>query len=133
MISGALVLLKSGEGAESVQVRAVWDGLMEVAPNPEAACVADPAVLEAIIRPLGFHRFRARAIGSMSHDYLNVSWSRPSQLRHVGKYASDAYFIFCRCVQHLCSVLVAEQSSKSKLLRQVLYISVYVACTNCKP
>jgi hypothetical protein len=84
-----------------VQVRAVWRSLMEVVPNAESACFADPDLLEAIIRPLGFHRFRARAIGAMSHDYLHMSWSRPSQLRYVGKYASDAYFIFCRCVQDL--------------------------------
>lgn len=79
------------------QVRAVWPRLMELAPTPQAACAASPDALEATIHSLGFHRSRARAIGAMSHDYLHTPWTRPSQLRHVGKYASDAYFMFCRC------------------------------------
>ena len=80
-----------------MQVRAVWPRLMALAPTPEAACAASPDALEATIHSLGFHRSRARSIGAMSHDYLHTAWSRPSQLRFVGKYASDAYFIFCRC------------------------------------
>ena len=78
------------------QVRSVWALLMELAPTPEAATSADPAALEELIRPLGFHRFRARAIVALSEDYLRLSWRQPSELRHVGKYASDAYFMFCR-------------------------------------
>jgi hypothetical protein len=68
---------------------------MAVIPDAQSAASADPSVLEAIIQPLGFHRFRARAIVAMSADYLRP-WSRPSELRFIGKYASDAYFIFCR-------------------------------------
>lgn len=71
---------------------------MAVIPTAADAAAADPAVLEAIIRPLGFFRFRARAIVAMSTDFLAPTWTRPSQLRFVGKYGSDAYFIFCRCV-----------------------------------
>ena len=68
---------------------------MAVIPNAETAAEADPCALEAIIQPLGFQRFRARGIIAMSSDYLRP-WSRPSELRFIGKYASDAYWIFCR-------------------------------------
>jgi hypothetical protein len=69
---------------------------MVVVPDAQTAADADPAVIEGIIQPLGFHRFRARAIVAMSTDYLRP-WKRPSELRYIGKYASDAYWIFCRC------------------------------------
>ena len=80
-----------------MQVRKVWPALMALAPSPRAAAAADVGALEALLHPLGFFRFRARAIVAMSADYLDKEWTRPSELRHVGKYASDAYFLFCRC------------------------------------
>jgi hypothetical protein len=79
-----------------MQVRRLWDDLMAVIPDAETAADADPAAIEAVIRPLGFQRFRARGIIAMSADYL-LPWTRPSELRFIGKYASDAYWIFCRC------------------------------------
>jgi 3-methyladenine DNA glycosylase/8-oxoguanine DNA glycosylase len=79
------------------QVRKVWPALLAVCPGPEAAASADVEALSELIRPLGFFRFRARAIVAMSNDFMHLDWRRPSELRHIGKYASDAYFIFCRC------------------------------------
>lgn len=69
---------------------------MEVIPDAQTAAAADPCALEVIIQPLGFQRFRALGIIAMSVDYLRP-WARPSELRFIGKYASDAYWIFCRC------------------------------------
>lgn len=77
---------------------------MAVIPDAQTAAVADPAAIEVVIQPLGFQRFRARGIISMSSDYLRP-WSRPSELRFVGKYASDAYWIFCRCGPQTCMLM----------------------------
>eukprot|EP00892_Ulva_mutabilis_P012444 jgi/Ulvmu1/9572/UM054_0002.1 len=79
----------------ATQLRRIWGDLMHAIPDAQAGAAADPARLERIIQPLGFYRFRARAILAMSEDYLRP-WRQPTELRFVGKYASDAYFIFCR-------------------------------------
>lgn len=83
---------------------------MAAIPDAQAGAAADPAHLESIIHPLGFHRFRARAIVAMSADYLRP-WRQPTELRYVGKYASDAYFIFCRCDPDLLDHLRVEATS----------------------
>lgn len=89
-----------------LQVRRVWDDLMAIVPDAQAGASAEPDRLEQVIQSLGFHRFRARAIVAMSADYLRP-WRRPSELRYVGKYASDAYFIFCRCAPALFNTCAA--------------------------
>lgn len=80
----------------ATQVRKViWD-FFKCCPTPETACAADPAGIETLIHPLGLHRKRALSLQRMSHDYLHKNWCTPEELHACGKYAADAYFIFCR-------------------------------------
>jgi hypothetical protein len=107
-----------------VQVRKIWADLMVICPDPATASDADEAAIETLLYPLGFYRFRARAIVSMSADYLNLPWRRPSELRYVGKYASDAYFIFCRC-----AVRAEAHCWRTRLiLASLAYLSCSVCC-----
>lgn len=85
-----------------MQVRAIWADLMAIADSPEAAAALDPAAIEPLLRPQGLSNVKARAIVAMSTDFLKPDWRRPSELRHIGKYASDAYFLFCRCASSPC-------------------------------
>jgi len=65
-------------------------------PTPSAASLADLNKVENLIQPLGLSKKRSKALVKMSNDYINKDWkSNPELLYGVGKYASDAYHIFC--------------------------------------
>ena len=65
-------------------------------PGPKEMSQADPGEIESIIQPLGLSQRRSRALVKMSEDYLQKDWKdRPDVLYGIGKYASDAYRIFC--------------------------------------
>lgn len=66
-------------------------------PGPEAMASANPVEIEEIIQPLGLSRRRSRALVQMSKDYMQKDWqNQPEVLYGIGKYASDAYRIFCK-------------------------------------
>lgn len=52
--------------------------------------------IQDIVQPLGLFRKRAAAIRRFSAEYLQHPWTCPTQLYGVGKYGSDAYWMFCR-------------------------------------
>jgi len=65
-------------------------------PTPEIAANADPIEIQKMISPLGLSERRSRSLVKMSNDYINKDWKRsPDVLYGIGKYASDAYMIFC--------------------------------------
>jgi len=65
-------------------------------PDPETAAATDPVEIERMIQPLGLSQRRSKALVMMSIGYLNESWKdSPDVLYGVGKYAVDAYRIFC--------------------------------------
>ena len=65
-------------------------------PNPKQASQADPKEIEKMIQPLGLSRRRSVSLVRMSNDYLLKDWkNQPDVLYGIGKYASDAYLIFC--------------------------------------
>jgi len=65
-------------------------------PTPESAAIANQADLQKMIQPLGLSERRSKALIRMSNDYLVKDWkSSPEVLYGIGKYASDAYRIFC--------------------------------------
>jgi len=78
------------------QVRTVIWKLFSTYPTPEAAIAANTTDLEVLLRPLGLFRKRALAMQKLSEEYLNLNWQRPEELHGIGKYAADAYYIFCR-------------------------------------
>ena len=66
-------------------------------PEPAAMASANPAEIEEIIQPLGLSRRRSKALVQMSKDYMQKEWQdQPEVLYGIGKYASDAYRIFCK-------------------------------------
>ena len=65
-------------------------------PTPDAASTADADEIAEMIQPLGLSQRRSKALGRMSNDYLRKDWmDSPENLNVIGKYASDAYRIFC--------------------------------------
>ena len=65
-------------------------------PTPKALANADEQELLNLIAPLGLSERRMRALKRMSDDYINLDWEDdPKCLYGIGKYASDAYQIFC--------------------------------------
>jgi len=64
-------------------------------PTPEATIAARVDDLACLLRPMGLHRLRASQIIRLSKDYRKP-WSSPRRdLYGVGKYAEDAWRIFC--------------------------------------
>jgi len=72
-----------------------WE-VLERWPRPEYLARADFFELVDLIKPLGLSQKRAKALKRMSGDYYHVDWQDdPTCLYGIGKYASDAYRIFC--------------------------------------
>ena len=66
-------------------------------PKPADMANAHPSEIEEIIQPLGLSRRRSKALVQMSKDYMQKDWrDQPEVLYGIGKYASDAYRIFCK-------------------------------------
>ena len=64
--------------------------------GPEAAASASLIEVQEMIQPLGLSKRRANALIQMSEGYLKKNWREdPKVLYGIGKYASDAYQIFC--------------------------------------
>lgn len=83
----------------AVQVRKViWD-LLKAYPTPDAMIGASNEDLETFLQPLGMYRKRSIALRRFSREYMDTPeevWSKdPTILFGVGRYASDAYKIFC--------------------------------------
>lgn len=77
------------------QVKGVLDNLFLKCPTAESVMEVEEEELEQMLRPLGLQKKRARAIKVFSHQYLGNEWTHVTQLHGVGKYAADAYAIFC--------------------------------------
>jgi methyl-CpG-binding domain protein 4 len=68
----------------------------ELYPTAEKASVANQSSVQEMIQPLGLSQRRSKALIRMSNDYLTKDWKdSPESLYGIGKYASDAYRIFC--------------------------------------
>lgn len=55
----------------------------------------DEEEIEEVIRNLGLQKTRAKKMKRFSQEYLGEDWTHVTQLHGVGKYAADAYAIFC--------------------------------------
>jgi len=65
-------------------------------PDARHAALSDPRKIQKMIQPLGLSERRSMALFKMSNDYLKKDWrDKPEILYGIGKYASDAYRIFC--------------------------------------
>ncbi|XP_004231530.2 methyl-CpG-binding domain protein 4-like protein isoform X1 [Solanum lycopersicum] len=78
-----------------VQVRRVVDEFFTLCPNAVAATEVAVEDIEKLLRPLGLYTKRSLSIPRLSQEYLGKNWTHVTQLHGIGKYAADAYAIFC--------------------------------------
>lgn len=72
-----------------------WKALKRY-PTPESMATANFNELKNIIKDIGLIQRRTKALKNMSYDYLNKDWrDDPTKLYGIGKYGSDAYYLFC--------------------------------------
>ena len=70
--------------------------VLERYPTPKDMANADFEELKNMIKDIGLIQRRTRALKNMSYDYLNKDWKdNPAKLYGIGKYGSDAYYLFC--------------------------------------
>ena len=70
--------------------------VLEKYPNPQAMSLANFNELKNMIKDIGLIQRRTNALKKMSYDYLNKDWkANPVVLYGIGKYGSDAYYLFC--------------------------------------
>lgn len=86
------MLLNKTSGA---QTRGVISDLFALCPNAKTATQVEEKEIETLIKPLGLQKKRSKMIKRFSLEYLQESWTHVTQLHGVGKYAADAYAIFC--------------------------------------
>ncbi|CAN7077003.1 unnamed protein product [Brassica oleracea var. botrytis] len=86
------MLLNKTSGA---QTRGVISDLFALCPNAKTATKVEEKEIETLIKPLGLQNKRSKMIKRFSLEYLQESWTHVTQLHGVGKYAADAYAIFC--------------------------------------
>ncbi|KAG9439692.1 hypothetical protein H6P81_019857 [Aristolochia fimbriata] len=77
------------------QAERVISNLFALCPNAKSATEVEAEEIEKVIQTLGLQKKRARMIQRFSNEYLKEDWTHVTQLHGVGKYAADAYAIFC--------------------------------------
>ncbi|KAK8448342.1 hypothetical protein SEVIR_7G035400v4 [Setaria viridis] len=77
------------------QVKKKLKGFFRRYPDAQTACTADPEKMAEYLAPLGLQRVKANRIQKLSKDYVSEEWTYITELFGVGKYAADAYAIFC--------------------------------------
>ncbi|KAG6472978.1 methyl-CpG-binding domain protein 4-like protein isoform X2 [Zingiber officinale] len=77
------------------QVARVLPGLFLMCPNAEAMSKVDEEEMEKVIHSLGLQKKRSNMLKRFSCEYLRDDWIYVTQLHGIGKYAADAYAIFC--------------------------------------
>ena len=77
------------------QVDKIYQALFYNYPDAASMAKADQNFLAKLLRPLGLHNRRSKALIRFSREYLALSWKTPSDLHACGKYADDCYKIFC--------------------------------------
>ncbi|CAA7047601.1 unnamed protein product [Microthlaspi erraticum] len=86
------MLLNRTSGA---QTRGVIAAVFALCPDAKTATEVEEKEIETLIKPLGMQKKRAKMIQRLSQEYLEENWTHVTQLHGVGKYAADAYAIFC--------------------------------------
>ena len=64
-------------------------------PVPASLLGADEQELQKLIKPLGMWRKRTKTLKRFTEEYLTMEWQSPKDLYGCGKYADDAWRIFC--------------------------------------
>lgn len=77
------------------QAKGVISEFFSLCPDAMTCTSVPTEEIERIITPLGLQKKRAVMLQRFSAEYLSESWTYVTQLHGVGKYAADAYAIFC--------------------------------------
>ncbi|KAK4844425.1 hypothetical protein QYF36_020124 [Acer negundo] len=77
------------------QARRVITKLFRLCPDAKTATEVPAEEIEKVIQTLGLQKKRSMMIQRMSQEYLREDWTHVTQLHGIGKYAADAYAIFC--------------------------------------
>lgn len=78
-----------------LQASRVISNLFTLCPDAKTATDVPTKMIEKVIETLGLQQKRAAMIQRFSREYLDDSWTHVTQLHGIGKYAADAYAIFC--------------------------------------
>lgn len=90
-----LVICKLLNVTTGRQVKQVLSNFFKLCSNAKDATEVATEEIEKVIKSLGLRRRRARDIQRLSEEYLKEDWTHVTKLYGVGKYAADAYAIFC--------------------------------------
>ncbi|CAN6246652.1 unnamed protein product [Urochloa humidicola] len=77
------------------QVNKIFEGFFRCYPDAQTASTADLEKMAEHLAPMGFQNVKAKRIQKFSKGYVEEGWTHIPQLCGVGKYAADAYAIFC--------------------------------------
>ncbi|KAL7610372.1 hypothetical protein Lser_V15G14505 [Lactuca serriola] len=80
---------------QGLQVKRVISDFFTLCPDAKTASQVPVQVIEELIKPLGLQKKRSSMIQVLSEQILNDEWTYVTELHGVGKYAADAYAIFC--------------------------------------
>tara|TARA_R100000808_G_C2155555_1_gene168655 strand:+ start:9516 stop:9941 length:426 start_codon:yes stop_codon:yes gene_type:complete len=78
------------------QVDPMIDEFFKKYPNAQAILDADELGLREILKPLGMYNRRINTLKKFSKGFLTGDWETASDLYGCGKYADDAWRIFCK-------------------------------------
>ena len=77
------------------QVNKVYEELFRLYPTADSMKDADVNDLQSLIKPLGMWKRRTETLRRFSREYIEKEWSSPKELYGCGKYAEDAWRVFC--------------------------------------
>ncbi|XP_078159263.1 uncharacterized protein LOC144554788 [Carex rostrata] len=77
------------------QVKKVVQDFFVLCPDAETTTKVDTQQIQNVISTLELHNKRAHMIKRLSEEYLRPDWTHVTSLHGIGKYAADAYAIFC--------------------------------------
>ncbi|XP_058744304.1 methyl-CpG-binding domain protein 4-like protein [Vicia villosa] len=86
------MLLNRTTGA---QTKKVLDEFFKLCPDAESCMRVSRDEIQEVIKSLGLQGKRSAMLQRLSCEYLSESWTHVTELHSVGKYAADAYAIFC--------------------------------------
>jgi methyl-CpG-binding domain protein 4 len=77
------------------QVEPMIAGFFEKYPDPKSIIAASEEELRPILKPLGLVNKRVKTLKRFSIEFLKKEWKTAKDLYGCGKYADDAWRIFC--------------------------------------
>ena len=78
------------------QVDPMIDEFFERYPDPKSILDADEESLRRLLQPLGMYNRRVKTLKKFSAGFEAGEWKTASDLYGCGKYADDAWRIFCK-------------------------------------